>query len=125
MQRVSAILLLVFVSFSLIAPSVRPDAGSKLPPCCRKNGQHHCSMDPAVHDEQASATAIQSVSAKCPLFPNGGAAPASGVAGVPRPAVLFFAAIASHPTAHAQTEAQFRVSFSRTRQKRGPPTLLS
>jgi hypothetical protein len=36
-----------------------------------------------------------------------------------------FAELVSHPSIHRQTEAKYRVSFSRSRQKRGPPVVLS
>jgi hypothetical protein len=49
---------------------------------------------------------------------------ASGIAAA-TPAQVVFAAIVSHPAAHAQTEARYRISFSRAWQKRGPPALLS
>jgi hypothetical protein len=34
-----------------------------------------------------------------------------------------FAAIVAHPTAGPQTEALYRISYSRAGQKRGPPSL--
>jgi hypothetical protein len=126
MQRVSTILLLVVFSLSLITPAMIADSDSKLPACCRKDGQHHCSMlNVEERLERPSGPAIKSVRPQCPLFLKGGAAPASGKAGTMSPGRVFFAAIVSHPTAHAQTEAQYRVSFSRSWQERGPPVLLS
>ena len=35
----------------------------------------------------------------------------------------FYAALRSHPACSAQIEAYYRISFDRSRQKRGPPAL--
>ena len=122
MQRVSATLLLALFSFFVIEPAIFADnPDSKLPACCRKSGKHHCGMS----SETPSGIAVTSVQAKCPSFPGNGMSPVSGKAGAATPAQVFFAAILSHPAAHAQTEARYRVSSIRARHKRGPPSLLS
>jgi len=43
------------------------------------------------------------------------------LAGVDR-GQIYFSELASHPAIHAQAAAQLRVSFDRSRQKRGPPS---
>jgi hypothetical protein len=46
-----------------------------------------------------------------------------GHAAVGIPASLaHFCEVVSHPAIHAQVDARYRVSFDRTRQKRGPPS---
>ena len=110
-------LLLAVFSFSLIAPALLADEDSNLPACCRRLGEHHC-----VIAATGEAGFIQE---RCPHFPSGSASlAASGMVAV-TPAQAVFAAIVSHPAAHAQTEARYRISFSRAWQKRGPPALLS
>lgn len=42
---------------------------------------------------------------------------------LPNTWVLIFAAVVSHPVVQQQTEARFRISFERSRQKRAPPSL--
>jgi hypothetical protein len=42
-RRFAAILLLALFSVSLIEPGLMADV-SKLPACCRRGGQHHCTM---------------------------------------------------------------------------------
>jgi hypothetical protein len=122
MQRGSATLLLALFSIFVIEPAIfADDPDSKLPACCRKSGKHHCSMSA----ETLSGIAVTSVRTKCSSFPGSGMAPVSGKASAASPADVFFAAILSHPAAHAQTEARYRVSFNRSRHKRGPPSLLS
>jgi hypothetical protein len=122
-QRSAAILLLVWFSLSLIPPTLFADADSTLPACCRKSGKHHCSMAESAPQQQPRGVVMRSVRAKCSLYPAAGAIPVAGKASTPRLATRFFVDVVSHPTAHAQSEAQYRVSFSRTRQKRGPPSL--
>ena len=125
MQRWCAILLLVLFSFLLILPTLSADSDSSLPECCRKGGQHHCSMRSMNHSsDDAPGLSLKSTNRPCPQFPQTGAAPAYGHC-LALAAARFFAAIVSHPAAHAQIEAQYRISFSRAWQKRGPPAFLS
>jgi len=122
MRRASATLLLALFSFFLIQPAIFADnPDSKLPQCCRKSGKHHCSMSDVTPD----GIAVTGVQTTCPCFPSSVVVPASGKTGAVSPACAFFAAILSDPTVHAQTEARYRVSFSRAQHKRGPPFLLS
>jgi hypothetical protein len=122
MPRASAILLLALFGFLLISPAVVADANSNLPACCRKDGKHHCSMTSPDESEE-SGGALQSVRSKCPMFPGSAAAPAHSSAAAARPTDLFFASLVGHPAAHAQTDAPYRVSFSRSLHKRGPPSI--
>ena len=126
-QRMCAVLLLAILSSSLITPllsAVTP--ASTIPACCRKDGKHHCSMAnmKQQHDDAAAAT-VKFTTGKCSQFPNPGTVPISCNADAQHATLILYAAIVSHPTAHAQTEAQFRVSFTRSSQKRGPPALIS
>jgi hypothetical protein len=71
-----------------------------------------------------AATHISAPFEKCPFFPTSMiliiiqghtlTMPSSGI---------FYAALRSHPACSAQIEACYRVSFDRSRQKRGPPPL--
>ena len=122
MPRASAILLLALFGFALIGPALLADGASSVPACCRKNGTHHCAMNTQDQSDDPDG-ALQSVRNRCPMFPSSTAAPGHNSAATVRPSSLFFAAIVSHPTAHAQTNAHYRVSFSRSWHKRGPPSL--
>ncbi|HTD45292.1 MAG TPA: hypothetical protein VK687_13975 [Bryobacteraceae bacterium] len=118
MRRVLASLLLAVFSFLPLMPLLLAD-DSNLPACCRRLGAHHCALG------SIDAHGASFVQQKCAQFPLGGAAlAASGMASM-APSQVVFAAIVSHPAAHAQTEARYRVSFSRAWQKRGPPALLA
>jgi hypothetical protein len=117
-RRVLASLLLAVFSFLPLAPLLLAD-DSNLPACCRRLGAHHCAL--ASMDTHG----VSFIQQRCPQFPLGGVAlAASGMAAV-TPSQSLFAAIVTHPAAHAQTEARYRISFSRAWQKRGPPALLS
>ena len=116
MRRILASLLLAVISFALVPiASAEPD----LPACCRKDGKHKCGMM-----DDPSGTSFRGVS-QCPMLPKSNAAPVSGVVGAPVPGrdqVSTFAAFLKRPE---QAEAQYRVSFNRSRQKRAPPSRFS
>ena len=75
--------------------------------------------------QPAAAIVAESAPPKCPLFPVGKSAPIGGAAQVANLVRIVSAAVLSHLTSTEQIEAQYRVSFSRAWQKRGPPALLS
>jgi hypothetical protein len=123
-RRSRAIVLLAVFSFSLIGPAVFAGAQAKLPSCCTRSGKHHCSsISGADAQDSTSGAALRQVPQRCPYYPNGGAVPVHSYAALRESSLTFFAALLSHPAAHAQTEARYRASFSRSRQKRGPPVL--
>jgi hypothetical protein len=120
MRRAYAILLLAVFSFSLISPVVFAGVDAKLPACCTRGGKHHCSSISAA--DPVSGPLLQARQ-QCPYYPKAGAVPVHTYATLDRSSQTFFAAIHSHPAVHAQTEARYRTSFNRSRQKRGPPVL--
>jgi len=129
-RRLLSILLFWATLFPIIAPALSTGAlgQSTLPACCRRGGQHHCDMSPEARalllHELDGTTRIGAKPDPCPYrqrslvvshlqTPHFGRAPAP-------------ASIALHaPSAAAQAECLRRISFDRSRQKRGPPTLLS
>jgi len=115
--------LLAAICFSLIAPLAFVDADSNLPACCRRSGAHHCAM---AMDGSTSATqpSFQSIRQRCPLFPAAAAA-CGGACTFLDDRTTNFALTVTHRSNRLQTEAFYRISFSRTRQKRGPPAILS
>ena len=123
MRRILATLLIAIFGF---APSgfalFASDAESNLPASCRGHGKHHCAMM-AQKLAESSGPVIQA--GRCPLFPGTNAAVAHRTTGVPRISEAIFCGVVSHPAAHPQTEARYRISYSRADQKRGPPAFLS
>jgi hypothetical protein len=121
-RRASAISVLSAILLSLIAPALLADAESNLPSCCRRNGKHHCSMST---DGSSSGPSYRVAGMQCPSFPVPTTAPAGFAIALPGRSAAIFAELLQHPAIHPQSEARYRVSFSRSRQKRGPPAIFS
>jgi len=122
-RRVSAFSLLVALSYSLVAPVLFADPESNLPECCRRKGAHQCTMN--APDTDSTDGAAFRLFQRCPAFPLAPAVTADTAAAFLGTSSAIFAELVSHPAVQRQTEALGRVSFSRSRQKRGPPVLLS
>jgi hypothetical protein len=129
-RRLLSILLFWATLFPSIAPALTTGAlgQSTLPACCRRGAQHHCEMSPEVralllHEDNGSIR-IGAKPEQCPYRQRSLAAThlqtlASNVGATQ-------AAFALHqPSAAAQAECLRRISFDRSRQKRGPPSLLA
>ncbi len=127
MRRLLSFCLFAATLLPLLAPllSVGAAAQAGVPVCCRRGGRHHCAMmgDEAVlsEDGQHHARAPREI---CPYQQRALAAVhheqvAMAASPSSMPVVLH------EPDALAQVECLWRISFDRSRQKRGPPTLLS
>jgi len=120
MRRGAAIALLAVFSCLLMAPLFAADSDASLPACCRRNGKHHCAMRMAF-DAWSQHRHFSTVEEKCPYAPLAAVAAHSSVFHA-APARLCFAEVVSHPAQAPQSNALRRISFSRSRQKRGPPS---
>jgi len=120
MRRAISLSLMLVFSWMLIAPFFAPDGEANLPPCCRRNGKHHCMM--RMMRANTGQGGFTTVSEKCPRYPAGGAAAHSTV-NQPEPSEQFYADIVRHPAIAPQTEALRRIALLRSHQKRGPPSL--
>jgi hypothetical protein len=110
---------MMLFSFLLISPLLASDAvEASLPACCRRAGKHHCAFTDAGSEQGRN---ISLIAEKCPYAPG---APATFHFSIfaPPASDAVFAGLFSHPAIHAQTAAQYRISFDRSRQKRGPPS---
>jgi len=124
-RRVSAAALLAVFSLSLIGPALSTsDPASNLPPCCRRDGKHHCAMM-ASRSAPSSGPVLQST--RCPLFPTAKCIPVNRTVGLPSISHAGCAARVSRPTVRPRGQAQALLcdSFSRARQKRAPPAFTS
>ena len=54
-------------SVSLVAPALVADSESQLPPCCRRLGKHHCTMQ--EQDRGGTSPTIRAVPKRCSAFP--------------------------------------------------------
>jgi len=120
MRRALASLLLALFSFPLIFPILRADAAS-LPSCCHREGKHRCSMDSVSHQQEG----LSPIQPKCCNYPATIAVRGDWNVVFLKNSPSIGASLLSYSSTPAQTEAKYRVSFSRSRQKRGPPALLS
>ncbi|MGH9583215.1 MAG: hypothetical protein ACRD4O_09795 [Bryobacteraceae bacterium] len=121
MPRFCAIVLLGAMTFWLNAPAIASGGGEQIPACCRAHGKHKCMMRRMVAMDATGSA--QFIGPKCPFMPsfsftvvNGPSAPKATQSGSDL--------TVSRPVAQAQAEALFRISFTRSRQKRGPPVIL-
>jgi hypothetical protein len=105
----------------LILPVFLSSKNLTVPACCRKDGKHHCMMHPAqVYD---SGPSVSSITTKCPCCPH--FTLASGMHSfAASTAEAVYSGLIRHPAVTPQTEANYRVSYDRSRQKRGPPSLI-
>jgi hypothetical protein len=120
MRRLLAITITLLLGFALATPLFTVEAAGNLPICCRRNGGHHCAG--GMTDGAGPGKTVSTIAPKCPQFPRAIAAPlppSITPAGGRKDDAPLFARAASAP----QTEARYRVSYARSRQKRGPPVL--
>lgn len=128
LRKFLAILMLFLFGAFYAAPLVQaasndPDSG--LPACCRRHGKHHCAMmDLYLKSIASGAPHVRTAPEHCPFYPHSKTASVvSSHAGL-APSAAIFAAVVSHPAVRPQTHAVYRLSLDRSRQKRGPPSLL-
>lgn len=126
MHRWAAATLTVFLALSVLLPYLflLADSESKLPPCCRRDGSHHCAMHLELARSFASqGTAFRKGADRCPF--QKALTPVCRLGIYPAPPATFYAVILPHPAIHLQTVVSGLISKSRSHQKRGPPFLLS
>ena len=125
-MRLLAILLLMLMGLPMASPLLALTAGGEdhLPACCRRNGKHHCTSAMGTGMDSSSAAHVHATVEKCPMYPQASVATPHDVA-TPPAARMIDTSIVSHPTGIVQTESKWRVSRSRSRQKRGPPAAIS
>jgi len=122
-RRVLSFTLLLLFSLPLISPVLALTAGSdaNLPPCCRRNGAHHCTSMTRSPQLPGSGVSLSTIPQHCPAYPPVVTSARHGDLSI-HTASLIFAGIVSHPTVKPQTQARARVALDISRQKRGPPT---
>jgi hypothetical protein len=132
MRRLLAMTIALLLSFTLAAPLFDVSASATVPECCRRNGQHHCmgaAMGAGVGSAVGSMTsdpgsdpAFSGVAPQCPRFPVASPAPQPHSV-VPHWAQTAGIPFSVRPASLREAEAQYRVSYARSRQKRGPPVI--
>jgi hypothetical protein len=123
MRRIVASLVLSVMAWTSLAPLALALTGPAASACCRRSGKHHC-METAIQDSQQEK-AVKPSGAKCPMFTAPAVLSSRSTRALPTASQSFYSAIAAHPALWAQVETSYLVCWSRSRQKRGPPTLAS
>ncbi|WP_128911529.1 hypothetical protein [Granulicella sibirica] len=126
MRKLLSILLLTLFSFTLVSPlfALGGDVEDGLPACCRRGGAHQCAMGMGGHGDAVQAgVRLSAPLQKCPYCPRAVSSVHQDVMSVDVSDGLF-ASLMTHPAGVAQTESKWRISRDRSRQKRGPPSLL-
>ncbi len=119
MRRILSILLLFVFALPLVAPAMSQTAQQRLLLCCRRGGTHHCVTSATMEDGNPAPTFRE----HCPANPQPTASGQAATWIMGNEASHNVAAIIS-PLRIRQVEAGYRVSFHRSRQKRGPPALV-
>jgi hypothetical protein len=134
MRRLLSILLFAATLFPTLAPilSTGAMAESMLPACCRRAGKHQCGM---VAEERAMTMGDHANPASKPVkftpplercpYSQRSLAPAHLQVFAPGSTAMRATTALRQPSSAVQAECLRRISFDRSRQKRGPPTLLS
>lgn len=126
MLRAVAILLINVISLGWLAPAMPSSANVSVPACCREHGKHQCAMkmEQGVNKQSSSDRSVGAIYEKCPYSSKVWTTAWNSPSFTLHRGQVFFGEVISHPAIQAQTEARYRVSFSRSRQKRGPPSVL-
>jgi hypothetical protein len=124
MRRGLSIFLLLLFCLGPLAAALPGSDESRLPPCCRRHGAHHCAMAErmAAMTRQAASGSVPMAGAPshCPFYPSSNAVPATADhALAAAPASLPAMLAQAHTPAAGRAAA--RLSQIRTRAGRGPP----
>ena len=126
MRRALTIFLILNLWLGPLAAILPASDESRLPPCCRRHGAHHCAMAArmaALMDMATSGKPILTAPKTCPLFPGYTALlpsviPALAASPVSLPVLL------AHSHSPAAGRAAARVSQRLHRAGRGPPATI-
>jgi len=124
MRRALCTLLILLFWLGPFAELLPASAESRLPPCCRRHGAHHCSMSSGIASRSARASSVSSPeltsSAHCSKYPGSMATstePVEALAAFP----ARFPVLLTEDYSPAALRAAAQLSVFRTRADRGPP----
>jgi len=123
MRRGLSLLMILLFGLGPLAAALPGSDESRLPPCCRRHGAHHCAMKMRMAAQAASGKPVFTAPITCPLFPGFAVLPTASMdALAAAPSSLPALLAQSHALAANRTAA--RMSQVRTRTGRGPPAFL-
>jgi hypothetical protein len=123
MRRWIANSLIAMLCGAMFAPVALGWDSPSLPACCRRNGKHHCMNH--VTQPSSEGDHFKTSGMGCPIFPAGNVTSAHNTQVPASASQNFYAEIVKHPAVHEQVESLYRICWSRSHQKRGPPSLVS
>jgi len=123
-RRLLAITLAILFGLPVVAPlfALGSSAESSLPICCRKDGTHHCTLH--LTSAAPQGTAFRNSQPPCPAYP---------ATVVPIRQIQIFLQTAYQLSiqntvdlaARSQTVSPLRFLLDRSRQERGPPSVIA
>ncbi len=125
MRRLAIIALLLHFLLPIGAPFLASDGQENLPPCCRRDGKHHCMMMDRASGASAAGLVVKAANEKCPLFPRGAMVSGKETQLVPTASQSLYWTVVSYPAIWVNVESSRGICRSRSHQKRGPPYTLS
>ena len=126
LRAMSAVLLAVFL-LPLFVPFFNIESESSLPPCCRRNGKHHCAMSARFWRAVAASSTepvLRAAIPACPYRLHWTTPPVPRALFAPSAPVSSVLAV-SYPALGLESALRARVSEFRSHRKRGPPSLLA
>ncbi len=126
MRRGISTFLILFFWLGPLAAILPVSDESRLPPCCRRHGAHHCAMAmrmAVLMAQAASGKPFFTAPLTCPLFPGYTAAPVSTIPALATSPVSLPVQLAQ-PHSPAAGHAAALLGQVRTRAGRGPPVTI-
>jgi hypothetical protein len=127
LRKLIAIALLAFfgLPFASTLLALSPKSDANLPACCRRDGKHHCmeTMSEAgttLNDGKRISAPLE----KCPYCPGMVTANHGRDMLYASSAEILLASFSNPTAVIAQTESKRRISRDRSKQKRGPPSVV-
>ena len=127
MRQILAFLMLALIGSFQAAPllALAPSVPEQnLPACCRRNGDHHCSMMDQAIRSASTGTGVHQVFERCPFYPRAAAVSAILLQALPSASTPHDVQIDIQIAAHRQTDVLYRLSLDHSRWNRGPPSNL-
>jgi hypothetical protein len=123
MRRGLAIFLILLFGLAPLTAALAASDESRLPPCCRRHGAHHCAMMARWRAQIDSGKPVVGTPSTCPLYPGYGLPSIAALDALAvdqaAPPVLF----AQRHSIAAPSDAT-RLTPLRSRAGRGPPAAI-
>jgi len=123
MRRGLSIFLVLFFGLGPLSAAFQASDDSRLPPCCRRHGAHHCVMSYARMAQAASGKPILTAPSHCPQYPSGSCVAVSPIHAL-APSAESSPVLLAQDHSPVAALAAARMSQLRTHADRGPPASI-